>query len=116
MGMEISQRKLVIAPFGSDTYGDDILLFEHGLLFGQEMAIEAVGGFSFADVPDQLGGADKRVRPLPALTETEVRALASKAECDTFIDGMLICGRDEETEALGEVGVALRFISATSAR
>jgi len=110
-GMERSQRKLVIAPFGSDTYGDDILLFEHGLLFGLEMAIEAVGGFSFADVHDQLGGADKRDRPLPALTETEVRALASKADCDTFIDGMLICTRDEETEALAEVGVALRFYS-----
>jgi len=89
-GMEISQRKLVIAPFGSDTYGDDILLFEHGLLFGLEMAIETVGGFSFADVHDQLGGADKRDRPLPALTETEVRTLASKAGCDTFIDGMLV--------------------------
>ena len=110
-GMETSQRKLVIAPFGSDTYGDDILLFEHGILFGLEMAIEASGGLSFADVHEQLGGGDKRERPLPVLTESEVRTLAARADCDSFIDGMLLCARDEETEALDQVGVALRFFT-----
>lgn len=106
-----AQRKLVIAPFGADTYGDDILLFEHGLLFGLELALEAIGGFTFADVHEQLGGGDKREQVMPALSESEVRALAAKAACDTLIDGMLVCARDEETDALAEVAVALRFFS-----
>jgi tetratricopeptide (TPR) repeat protein len=108
MAMETAQGKLVIAPFGADTYGDDVLLFEHGILFGLEMAIEAAGGWTFADVHDQLGGADKRERVLEALTESEVRTLAAKAKCDAFIDGMLLCTRDEETDALAEIAVALR--------
>jgi len=36
-------------------FGEAVLLFEHGLLFALETAVEAAGGFSFADVHDQLG-------------------------------------------------------------
>lgn len=106
--MESPIRKLVLAPFGSDTHGADILFFEHGLLFGIEVALETAGCFSFADVHQQLGGPDKRERPLPSLTEDEVRTLAAKASCDAFIDGMLLCNRSDDTGGLGEVAVALR--------
>ena len=64
-----AQRKLVFAPLGADMFGDDILLFEHGILFALEAAVEAAGGFAYADVHDALGGADKKDRPTPPLTE-----------------------------------------------
>jgi tetratricopeptide (TPR) repeat protein len=85
-----------------------VLLFEHGLLFALETAVEAIGGFSYADVHTQLGGPDKREHPTEALTEHEVRALAAKAGCDALIDGMLAATRDPETGALTQVGVSLR--------
>ncbi|MEO7901288.1 MAG: tetratricopeptide repeat protein [Capsulimonas sp.] len=107
--MNTTERKLVFAPWGSDTYGDDILLFEHGLIFGLEMAVETTGGMSFADVHDVLGGADKRERPVPAMHEADVRMLAAKAKCDVFVDGMLQSKRDPETGGLTEVIVALRL-------
>ncbi len=47
-------------------FGDDILLFEHGILFALETAVEAAGGFAYADIHDALGGADKRERPTAA--------------------------------------------------
>ena len=73
------QRKLVFAPLGADMFGDDILLFEHGILFALETAVEAAGGFAYADVHDALGGTDKKDQPVPPLTEGEVYALAAKA-------------------------------------
>jgi len=108
------QRKLVFAPLGADMFGDDILLFEHGILFALETAVEAAGGFAYADVHDALGGTDKKDRPVPPLTEGEVYALAAKAQCDALVDGMLSCERDAETGALSHVTVSLRvFVPAT---
>lgn len=107
-------RKLVFAPLGADMFGDDILLFEHGVLFALETAIEAAGGFAYADVHDSLGGTDKKDRPVPPLTESEVFALAAKAQCDALIDGMLSCERHAETGALARITVSLRvFLPAT---
>jgi tetratricopeptide (TPR) repeat protein len=106
-GMNETPRKLAIAPFGCDTFGPDILMFEHGLFFGLEMAFETAD-IAFADVHEQLGGSAKRERPQPSLTESDVRRLAARAACDAFIDGMLLCTRDEGSEALSEVAVALR--------
>ncbi len=100
-------KKLVFAPFGADMFGDDILLFEHGILLALQTAAEAAG-FVYADVHDALGGADKRERPVPPLTETEVYALADKAGCDALIDGLLACERDAETGALAQITVSLR--------
>ena len=100
-------RKLVFAPFGADMFGDDILLFEHGILLALETAAEAAG-FALADVHDTLGGADKRERPVPPLTESEIYALADKAQCDALIDGLLACERDAETGALAQITVSLR--------
>ncbi len=102
------QKKLVFAPLGADMFGDDILLFEHGILFALQTATEAAGGFSYADVHDALGGADKKERPVPPLTEGEIFALADKAKCDALIDGLLHCERDAETGALALVTVSLR--------
>ena len=107
--MNTTERKLVFAPWGSDTYGDDILLFEHGLLFGLELAVETAGGMSFADIHDVLGGADKRDAPIPPLQEADIRGLAAKAKCDVFVDGMLQSKRDPETGGLTEVIVAMRL-------
>lgn len=108
------QRKLVFAPLGADMFGDDILLFEHGILFALETAVEAASGFASADVHDALGGADKRERPVPPLTEGEVFALAAKAQCDALIDGMLSCERHPQSGALARVTVSLRvFVPAT---
>ena len=101
-------KKLVFAPLGADMFGDDILLFEHGILLALETAAEAAGGFVYADVHDALGGADKRERPVPPLTETEIFALAEKAACDALIDGLLACERDAETGALSQITVSLR--------
>ena len=106
--MESQPRKLVFAPLGADLFGDDVLLFEHGLLFALETAVEAAGGLAYADVHDALGGPDKRERPVPPLTEGEVYALAAKAGCDALIDGLLSCERHAETEALAQVTVSLR--------
>lgn len=112
--MDSQQRKLVFAPLGADMFGDDILLFEHGILFALETAVEAAGGFAYADVHDALGGTDKKDRPVPPLTEGEVFALAAKAQCDALVDGMLSCERDAETGALARITVSLRvFVPAT---
>ena len=108
------QRKLVFAPFGADMFGDDILLFEHGVLFALETAVEAAGGFAYADVHDALGGTDKKDHPVPPLTKGEVFTLAAKAQCDALVDGMLTCERHPETGALARVTVSLRvFIPAS---
>ena len=100
-------KKLVFAPFGADMFGDDILLFEHGILLALETAAEAAG-FALADVHDALGGTDKRERPVPPLTENEIYALADKAGCDALIDGLLACERHAETGALAQITVSLR--------
>ena len=105
-------RKIVFAPFGADMFGDDVLLFEHGLLLALETAVEAVGEFVLADVHDALGGADKKDHPVPPLTEGELYALAEKAGCDFLIDGLLACERDAGTGALAEITVSLRVFSA----
>ena len=108
------QRKLVFAPLGADMFGDDILLFEHGILFALQAAVEAAGGFAYADVHDALGGTDKKNHPTAPLTEGEVFALATKAQCDALIDGMLSCERHPETGALARITVSLRvFVPAT---
>jgi len=101
-------RKLVFAPYGADTCGDDILLFEHGILFGLEMAAEACG-LSFADAHAALRGADKKERPQPPLSAADVKALSAKAQCDAFLDGMLQAARYPETGGLAEVSVAPRI-------
>lgn len=106
--MNSQQRKLVFAPLGADMFGDDILLFEHGILFALETAVEAAGGMAYADVHDALGGTDKKDHPVPPLTEGEVFALAAKAQCDALIDGMLSCERHAETGALAKITVSLR--------
>ena len=107
-------QKLVFAPLGADMFGDDILLFEHGILFALQTAVEAAGGFAYADIHDALGGADKKDRPVPPLTEDDIYALAAKAGCDALIDGMLACERFAETGALAQVTVSLRvFFPAT---
>ncbi len=100
-------RKLVFAPFGADMFGDDVLLFEHGILLALETAAEAAG-FPYADVHDALGGADKRERPTPPLTEGDIRALADRAGCDALTDGLLTCVRHPETGALAQITVSLR--------
>ena len=100
-------QKLVFAPFGADMFGDDILLFEHGILLALETAAEAAS-FVYADVHDALGGADKRERPVLPLSETEIYALAEKAGCDALIDGLLACERSVETGALSKITVSLR--------
>ena len=108
------QRKLVFAPLGADMFGDDILLFEHGILFALQTAVEAAGSFAYADVHDALGGADKKERPVPPLTEGEIFALADKAGCDALVDGLMHCERDAETGALALLTVSLRvFFPAT---
>ena len=106
--MDSEQRKLVFAPFGADMFGDDILLFEQGILLALETAVEAAGGFVYADVHDALGGPDKRERPVPPLTENEIYALAEKAQCEAFIDGLLACERHAETGGLAQITVSLR--------
>jgi len=107
-------HKLVFAPLGADMFGDDILLFEHGILFALQTAVEATGGFAYADVHEALGGAGKREQPVPPLTEHEIYALAEKSHCDSLIDGLLNCERDAETGALALVTVSLRvFDTAT---
>lgn len=106
--MSQTERKLVFAPLGADDYGEDILLFEHGLLFALQTAVETIGGFSYADIHAQLGGPDKREHPTPALTEPDIRALAARAQCDALIDGLLTATRNPDTGALTEMAVSLR--------
>ena len=105
--METQPKKLVFAPFGADMFGDDILLFEQGLLLALETAAEAAG-FVYADIHEALGGTDKRSHPVPPLTEGEIKTLAAKAQCFALIDGLLACERHAETGALATVTVSLR--------
>ncbi len=106
--MSHDKRKLVFAPLGADDYGEDVLLFEHGLLFALETAVDVAGGFSYADVHAQTGGPDKRERPVAPFSEADIRALAERAQCDALVDGMLSAARDGETGALTQISVALR--------
>ncbi len=106
--MEMQPRKLVFAPFGADMFGDDILLFEQGILLALETAAEAAGGFVYADVHEALGGTDKRDQPVPPLTEGEIKPLAAKAQCEALVDGLLACERHAETGALARITVSLR--------
>jgi tetratricopeptide (TPR) repeat protein len=106
--MSHDKRKLVFAPFGADDYGEDVLLFEHGILFALETAVGVAGGFSYADVHAQTGGPDKRERPVAPFSEADVRVLAARAGCEALIDGMLSCVRDDQTGALTQISVALR--------
>lgn len=99
----------MFAPFGADDYGEDVFLFEHGLLFALELAVEATGTFAYADVHAQVGGEDKKNHPTPPLSEADVRALAGRAGCEAFIDGMLSLTRNPETGALTEAQVAPRL-------
>lgn len=101
-------RKLVFAPFGSDSCGEDILNFEHGLLFALERAVETAGGFVLADIHDKVGGPEKKDRPMPAFTESELSTLCVKSACDALIDGMLLVQRDSASGTLREIAVALR--------
>ncbi len=114
--MSHEKRKLVFAPLGADDYGEDVLLFEHGVLFALETAVDAAGGFSYADVHAQTGGPDKRERPVAPFSEADVRALAARAGCDALLDGMLSCVRDEQTGALTQISVALRVFFPQSNR
>lgn len=107
--MELTEGKIVFAPLGADTFGEDVLLFEHGLLFALETVVEMADGLAFADVHAQLGGDDKRERPVEPLSEADVRALASRAECDVFFDGMLTARRHPETNALAQIAVLPRL-------
>ena len=106
---EIAPIKLVFAPFGCDTYGEDILVFENGLLFALESATELTGQSVYSDIHDRLGGMSKLEHPVPTLSEESIRLLAERAQCDHFIDGALNCERDAATGALTEVIVALRI-------
>lgn len=103
-----TQQKLVFAPFGSEGCGDDILFFEQSLLFAMQTVTEATGQFLYADIHDKIGGTDKKNQPVPPLSENEVKQLATRAECDAFIDGMLLCTRNDQTGALTALTVALR--------
>ena len=96
-----AEKKLVFAPWGAAMFGEDVLLFEHGLLLAMETAVEAAGGMAYADIHDQAGGADKRERPTPPLTEADVRALAARAGCDALVDGMLSPVRDPDDRRAG---------------
>ncbi len=106
--MSHENRKLVFAPLGADDYGEDVLLFEHGILFALETAVDVAGGFSYADIHAQTGGPEKRERPVAPFSEGDVRALASRASCDALVNGMLSCVRDDRTGALTQISVALR--------
>ncbi|MDQ2799113.1 MAG: tetratricopeptide repeat protein [Armatimonadota bacterium] len=112
--METVERKLVFAPFGADMFGEDILLFEHGLLLALETAVEMAGGIAYADVHSYLDGPAKRERPVPPLTETQIRDLAAKAECAAVVDGVLTCARHPETAALAQIAASLRIFFAGS--
>lgn len=107
--MSHEKRKLVFAPLGADDYGDDILLFEHGVLLALQTAAEKARAFTIADVHDALKGDAKRESPTAPLSEPDIRALAARADCDTLIDGMLTCTRDPQTGALTQISVALRL-------
>ena len=107
-----AEKKLVFAPWGAGMFGEDVLLFEHGLLFAMETAAEAAGGMAYADIHAQVGGTDKRERPVPPLTEAEVRALATRAGCDVLIDGMLSPVRDPDSGALAHMTVSPRLFLA----
>ena len=102
-------KKLVFAPWGAAMFGEDVLLFEHGLLFAMETTVEAAGGLAYADIHGQAGGTDKRERPTPPLTEAEVRTLAARAGCDALVDGMLSPVRDPTTHALAHMTVSPRL-------
>ena len=114
--MSHPKRKLVFAPLGADDYGEDVLLFEHGILFALQTAIDVAGGFSQADVHAQTGGPDKRERPVAPFSEADIRALAARAGCDALVDGMLSATRDPHTGALTQTGVALRVFFPESNR
>ncbi len=103
--------KFVLVPWGSDSVGEDVWLLENALVFGLECVFEKVG-VSYADLYDQLQGDIKRTSTVRPYSESDLRALASRAPVDTdaIIDGHLAVQRGPETSAIIAIEAAPRIL------
>jgi len=113
--------KLVFVPWGADSFGEDVWLFENGITFCLELLLESIqpeGSAQYADLYGQLGGDDLRVRPVKALAEADLMHLADRvpAGTDGIVDGMLSVDSSTETGALSRVVVAPRVTFLPSRR
>jgi len=113
--------KLALIPWGADSFGEDLWLFENGMTFCIEYLLDLLppSGFAqYADLYGQLGGDLLWTRPVRALGEAELMQLADRAPGDTdgIIDGMLAVETSPETGALRQVVVAPRVTFLPSRR
>ncbi|HEY3330704.1 MAG TPA: tetratricopeptide repeat protein [Capsulimonadaceae bacterium] len=106
--------RIVFAPWGVDNAGDDLWLFENGLVFAVESLIEALppqGNAQCADLYAQLSGDTVRSAAVRPASEQQLSRIADRAPAGTaaIVDGMLTVVRDE-TAALRSVEVAPRVL------
>jgi tetratricopeptide (TPR) repeat protein len=110
-----SSLKLVLVPWGADSYGDDVWLLENALLLGLETIFEKLD-VSYADLCDQLGSASKRTSTVIPFQEPDLLTLAGRAPEGTsaIIDGLITIVRDQETSAVRAVEIAPRLLQLPS--
>lgn len=106
--------RFVFAPWGADSFGEDVWLLENGLVFCLELLLETIppAGFArYADLYAQLGGEDIRTRPVRPLSEADLMNLAGRAPSgtDAIVDGILAVESAPETGAMTRVTVAPRL-------
>ena len=106
--------RLVLAPWGADSAGDDVWLFENGLILAIEMLVEAMeprGSNVYADLYDQLGGETIRTDPVRPLGVPQIEILGTRAPAGTsaVVDGQLSVRRNENG-ILTQIHVAPRIV------
>ena len=111
---EINLR-LVFVPWGVDNAGDDLWLFENGLVFAMESLLDALpprGSAQYADLYSQLSGEAIRTMAVKPIGEEQLGELADRAPVDTdaIIDGMLTVQRDLDSGGLTSVEIAPRLL------
>ncbi len=112
--MSEAALRLVFAPWGADSAGDDLWLFENALVFAFESLVEALpprGSAQYADLYGQLTGDAVRTTAVLPMTEEQLNRIGARAPQGTaaVIDGMLTVTRTP-TGALATVEVAPRVL------
>lgn len=112
--------RIVLVPWGTDNAGDDLWLFENGLVFAVESLIDALkpdGLRQYADMYSQMGGENIRSSAIRPLSEEQLVSIAERAPQGTtaVVDGMLKVWRNYQG-GLYQVQVAPRILTLSDMR
>lgn len=116
----VSPIRLVFVPWGADSFGDDLWLFENGLILVIETMIDALeprGSNVYADLYDQLSGQTIRTAPVRPLGEPQLEVLGTRAPKGTnaIVDGVFTVERAGDG-SLRRIEAALRLVLLPSLR